>query len=57
MVTFSLQQEVAYSILAFFVLVIFLCILNVLYNLLVYMLNRNVFQDETENITIVITSN
>lgn len=57
MVAFSLQQEVAYSILAFFVLVIFLCILNVLYNLLVYMLNRNSLQDETENITIVISSN
>jgi hypothetical protein len=54
---FSFQQQIAYCILAFLVLVITLCLFNVLYNLLLYVCSRNGTEEEGENITIVLYSN
>ena len=57
MISLSSQQEVAYAILTFLVLVLISCLLYMIYYLLVHLFYRNDPEDETENITIVIQSN
>ena len=51
MISYSLQQSLAYGILTLLVLCITFCILNVLYNLLVYLVRTTERRDEMIHIT------